>query len=219
MMKEFNESAGRGEEISRINERGAEKAALAAQLLCRETVELAFDSVELYLQADFEQHDRLKKERYPTGEVRGYYVLQDKFTAPRSDGNFQRTYSIRLEPTAKTIHGHFMKLHVPVGAMNIHTYEMPAKETVNEVYIEATDGEDVHWYAVQKNGLYEYIPHVRQDEESSVLSDQGIWEWINDRIPENGETIMRILRQAVNWGVVPQRIEPVQEITLDPPQE
>jgi hypothetical protein len=219
MTGEFDDSIERDETIARINERGIEKAALAAQLLCRETVELAYDTVEVHLQADYEQHTRLKEEGYPQGEVRGYFVLQGTLTAPREEGEFQRTFSTRLEPTLDDNGHQYMKLHVPVGDIRIQNYAMPSKETVDEIYIEVRDKEDTHWYTVQKTGLYEYIPYVRQDEDSSVLSDRGIWQWVNDRIPENIEMITKLLRRAVNWQTVPQRIEPIQEITLDPPEE
>lgn len=216
MAREHNNE--RAEEIARINERGAVRAAYAAQLLCRETVDLAYDSVELHLQADREQHQRLADDRFPVGEVRGYFVLQDKLTAPREEGEFQRTFSIRLEPVARRADHSYMKLHVPAGETRIQTYQMPPKEEVDKVYVELAEDGDVHWYAVQNNGLYEYIPYVKQDDDSSVLSDQGIWQWINDRIPESGEAITKILRHAVNWETVPQRIEPIQKITLHDPE-
>ncbi len=219
MTAEFDRSPDRSDDINRINERGAEKAAAAAQLLCKETVELAYDSIAVYLDADLKQRDRLRAANYPLGEVRGLFVLQDKLTAPRQDGEFQRTFSTRLEPIVPRANHRYMKLHVPVGETRIQTYEMPPKDSVNEVYVEMVDREDTHWYTVQRTGLYEYVPYVLQDEDSSVLSDQGIWQWVNDRIPENIETVTTLLRRAVNWQTVPQRIEPIQEISLDTPQD
>lgn len=207
--------------VEQLNEKGAQAAYAAAQLLCRETIELVYEGVDLYLQKDKEHHDTLRMVNYPVGQSVGYFVLQETLTAPRKEGEFVRTFSTKLEPRTPEPTHPYMKIHVPVGDTQISSYEMPSFDTVSEVYIERHEEDDTHWYAVNSVGLYEYIPLVLQDEDSSVLSDQGIWQWVNDRIPETLETIGRLFTQMNNWDTVPQVVDTIQpiEVRHDNPEE
>jgi hypothetical protein len=196
------------DEIEVINERGAEAARRAAQLLCRETIEVAYDTVGVHLQADKEQHGRVIDEGFPAGAVVGYFVLQDRFTAPRKEGEFVRTFSTRIEPGEGANQHDYIKLHVPVGENRIQNYEMPQQDEIGEIYAEIHEDEDTHWYAIGTDGLFEYIPDLRQaDGDEVVLTDQGIWQWLDERIPENVETIASIFRKVINWETVAQRID------------
>lgn len=215
-------SAPRPNRLAQINELAADRATEASRIMCQATIDLTYDAVKVLLEADTDEARRIQADNYPAGALRGHFVLQDRLVAPLKGGNFQRTYSIQLEPQGgltndkeqrrDTSNEHDMRLHVPLVLTPDGVYDLPEKPDVEEIYVELSDQTETHWYAIGQAGLYEYIPYVHQDEASSVLSDEGIWQWLNDRIPENVETISSILRRADNWRAVPQRIETIQDL-------
>jgi hypothetical protein len=208
------ESLGPAQEVEVLNERASQLASSTAQLLCRETIEFVYEGVRVHLQVDKEQHEAVRRANFPVGEVLGSFVLQGTLTAPRKEGEFVRTFSTKVEPAKNTSGSQYMKLYIPVGDRMITDYEMPPLDEIDEIYIEHKESDETHWFAVNKVGLYEYIPFVLQEEDSSVLSDQGIWQWVDDRIPEGLETISVLLPRLTNWDTVHQRLEFVEEIQL-----
>lgn len=192
------------EQVKEINKRGAETVSAAAKLLCQKTVELVYVGIGIHLLRDQEEHRSLELQNYPPGSAVDVYVREDRFTAPKQGEEFRRTFSTRLEPRTHNDNHEYIKLHVPSGDISIHQYEMPDTDTVSEVYVEYGDRNDKHWYTVDKNGIYEYIPYVHQEDEEPVIDDSGIWLWLDEQVPESIETIASIMRRIVNWKTLSQ---------------
>lgn len=210
MNYELGQSSG-DEEVDRINEQGADTVQNSTRELCGEAISVGFAAVSYYLSKDKEAEVDIESRGYPVGEHTDVYVTQSTFYAPRQEKQFVRTYAARLEPrTSSGGKDTFLRLHIPVGDAVISGYELPDTEDVQDLYIENRKAGETHWYAINKFGLYEYIPYVQQDEDTSVLDDQGIWGWIDERIPESLKTISGLLTDIVNYKTVYQR-----QITID----
>jgi len=188
-------------EVQKLNDLSAEKTQNIVELMCQKTIDDVYEGIAIYLNFDREAQQELEAKGYPKGEAVDYYVVIDDLTAPRKDKEFVSVYSTRIESEDGRS---YIKIFLPIGDANSNEFEMPKKESVNEVFIEMHDTE-THWFAIHKTGLYEYVPLAKQDEEApDILSDQGIWQWIDERVPETLQKLAKLDQNMVNWDTVHQ---------------
>lgn len=203
-------------EVTRINERSAELMSVAARVLCNETIDLAYDTIQVHLMADKERKEYLEGEKYPVGETREIFILKDRLGAPSKGTGLRRTLSARLEPENEQ--GEYLRVYVPIEESDTKELTLPPRTEISEVYVEDYEPDKAHWYAITTNGLYEYVPYAQQeDPTNSVLSDEEVWRWVNERgVPATTETIATILRKIINANTVLQRSIPIEEIPQNP---
>lgn len=192
-------------EVERINEAAADKARKMAEQMFENTIETVYAGIQVYLKIDQEAAQQIEDDKEQSMPA---YVLEDLLTAPRKDGSFVSTLSYQLIPEpSETSGNNSMVIHIPTGDKSLFELTSPDELPVpDEVYIEHNVDHEQHWYAISKRGMYEYIPLAQQDEDNNtVLSDSGIWQWMSDRVPETMEKASSILRDIINWRTVPQR--------------
>lgn len=209
MTAEFSGFIPPREEVERINDKAADTVRRLTEEVCAEATQTVYEGIKVHLQADEDLMSRMEAGTIGEGSTLPTYVLQDLLTAPRIDGSFMFTYSLRLEPpeTADFVGDEsYMRIHIPSSDTNIATVQADALPDSSEVYIEQMSNGEQHWFALSDKKIYEYIPKAQQDSgDDNVLSDSGIWRWINERIPESMETASSLLRDIVNWETTPQR--------------
>lgn len=198
-------------ELDRINQEGAQSAQETLRQLCDAMIRTAYDGVAYYLEIDRDTF-MPKDTASPTlATIKPLYVVGGHFNAPREDGEYVSTYSVRLEPKNNSdidlaaAQGQYIRLHLPTDGANLAEFQMPDRQYVDQIFLEQGDAENIHWYNVNRFGLHEYIPYILQEEDVSILDDRGIWRWINERVPEGLRTISDLYTDVVNWDTVPQR--------------
>ena len=203
-------------DVSAINLRGVQSAHEKMVSNCNEIIDFAYDGISAYLEADRELAQRLRVEAFPKGDVVGLFVKQDSsITGPVKSGERIRTFFTRLEPEAddesseiaRADEKRYMQLHVPVGRLSIHGFQMPPRNQINEAYVHTADDDENHWYALVRGGLvYEYTPARKRNAEHKIVMPRGNhWAGLSpEKISDNALVVAELHEEIVNWVTVPQ---------------
>jgi hypothetical protein len=214
-----------GPDIGRdeLNARAIDQAHYAAEKLRGQVIDDAYEAVKKFLLDDAKALKELEAQGFPKGKEVSLYLLDDILSAPTQDGDFTRTVSLLLERNKEFAPDTVTEVeddgypHSNDDQLRIHTpvpndYRMGQLDIPppNVVYVERIIGgqEESHsYYAIRRDGMYEYEPMGGSGEEVIYddFSDRVLWRRITRRVDSGLPILSAIVEDLINMDAVQQR--------------
>lgn len=208
-----------GERLSEVDKFNRENASLVserAEQVRVETIRLAYEAMNIHLEADKVAFEDLEERGFPDGEQVRRFVLEDMRAAPLQEGEIpQTTFSLTLMPRILREDAELLRIHIPVPeGLEIQDYEMPPIDEVTRIFLAYEQpGTLPRRYVIDRNYMYQYTSAADAGEEELLGSSREIMLRAQTEL-RTDETIV-LAQQAqldiIEMTVIPQRINSVGE--------
>lgn len=220
--------------VGELNQQSVDHLKERAQQERAKTIKLAYDAVEVHLEADAAEEARLEAEGYPADRTHRRFVTEDILSAPfleneeqlgrgqdphdaRVSYEPQPTFSLLLLPRVLGETAARMRVHVPVPPdVTLADYEMPPLDEVGAVYFEYQQPDaSPRRVAVGRDFVYEYSTPADANEGGDEAGEMGVFgstssAEIHERARRLADhsilTVTAIQLDMTERQVVPQRI-------------